>query len=58
MDKVSSQENDEVKDIIETQKGIDEAIAANSDAIQRIEKEGQYPEALETCNIPLCATCL
>ena len=39
VEKVSKQENDEIKDIIETQKVIYEVIVANSDAIHRIEKE-------------------
>ena len=39
VEKVSKQENDEIKEIIETQKVIDEVIVANSDAIHRIEKE-------------------
>ena len=37
--KISNQENDEIREIIETQKVIDEVIVANSDAIRRMDKE-------------------
>jgi uncharacterized membrane-anchored protein YhcB (DUF1043 family) len=39
VEKISKQENYEIKELIETQKVIDEVIVANSDAIRRIEKE-------------------
>ena len=38
-EKISKQENYEIKEIIETQKLKDEVIAANLDAIRRIDKE-------------------
>ena len=38
-DKISKQESDEIKEIILTQKVIDEVIVANSNAIRRIDKE-------------------
>ena len=37
--KLSLKENDEIREIIETQRVIDEVIVANSDAINRIDKE-------------------